>query len=130
MEPSGLSQPLAMYWFAYLWKKVMGQSTAVYPVATNNPTVLAAARGRAVALLNLAHHTETIAVGNATRCKVYALAPVTGPGGGPDGNGALVNGEALRAGDDGALPGIQPVGQPCHSVPLPGMSFAFVQTAA
>jgi hypothetical protein len=145
-------QPVSSYWFAFLWKRVMGaadngraENTQVYQARTSLPTVLAAVRGRAIAALNLGEADVTArfsgfsGFGSRTEaetptgikseagamCRVHTLTP-DWTRGGPDGDEALVNGQRIVAAADGSLPTVQPAIVSCDAVSIPKSGVVFV----
>lgn len=145
-------QPVSSYWFAYLWKRVMGaadngraENMQVYQARTSLPTVLAAVRGRAIAALNLGEADVTArfsgfsGFGSRTSaetptgikseagamCRVHTLTP-DWTRGGPDGDEALVNGQRIVAAADGSLPTVQPAIVSCDAVSIPKSGVVFV----
>jgi hypothetical protein len=137
-------QPTPSYYFALLWKRLMGRT--VYTATSPEPNLLVAARsgGRgndaeaalmghrsrepegvfALATANLGERQPLSLALSGDRCVAYVLTPATTA----DGAGTKLNGVVLSADPDtGTLPSMGGVAVPCGAVRLPPLAVAFVR---
>ena len=128
-------QPTPVYYFAVLWKRLMGQS--VYRATSPVETLVLAARSRkqqepavagggfVVAAANLGAEPATLAL-RGTNCKLFLLTPVTDP----SGVGTKLNGKELSVdGEDGTLPPMEGEAANCGQVRLAPMAVGFIVVA-
>ena len=128
-------QPTPVYYFAVLWKRLMGQS--VYRATSPVETLVLAARSRkqqepavagggfVVAAANLGAEPVTLAL-RGTNCKLFLLTPATDP----SGVGTKLNGKELSVdGEVGTLPPMEGEAASCGQVRLAPMVVGFIVAA-
>merc|ERR1712070_460797 len=128
-NPEGVYEPVAQYWVALLWKRLVG--TTVYTATTTGEgDLLAFARsGRSYGkvtfvLANLMDQRRQVPinvnVGNV--CDLYELMPVEDP----RDTAVLLNGATPPVNSDGSVPELTPTTVACAELSMSPLAIAFV----